>query len=484
MAKSNNFSFSRSGGFKAAMLALAVLLLLIPVGMIRGIIRERAALAESAEEEIMRAWGDEFLILGPVLQIPLEETERILIKNEKGEERTEIRQHTDVYRFTPAELNAGVVLKTEIKRRGIFSVPLYGGEIRITGNFDAKKIGAELTEDQFLRLEKAELVIALSGQRGIRGISLAEWNGGIIDFVSGSQGFALRHENTGIHSPVKINTDSINTFSINMDIQGGKSLRMVPMGGDTGLSVKADWNAPSFKGSYLPVEKQIDEKGFEARWQVSHLSRNIPAAWVGSGVSSDLEAAKFGVDFFKVLDHYDLNTRAVKYALLFLIVPFLSLFLIETMLRRNGSARIENDAAVNIHPVQYLLAGIGNVVFYLLLLAFSEHIPFAPAYWIASPAVIIMTALYSRTLLASWSRSLLMAAIMLLCYTFLYFTLQSEDWALLIGSLGCFGITAAVMFFTRRLDWWGRKIASEPVEAQIEIQDEGKSLEDETGAIV
>jgi inner membrane protein len=149
----------------------------------------------------------------------------------------------------------------------------------------------------------------------------------------------------------------------------------------------------------------------------------------------------FGVNFFKALDHYAVNTRAVKYALLFIIIPFLSFFLFEIFLKRD------------IHPVQYLLAGIGNVVFYLLLLSFSEHLPFAAAYGISALAVIVMMSLYSRSILGSWGKSWLMGFITLLCYSFLYFTLQSEDWALLTGSIGIFCITALVMFLTRKLDW-------------------------------
>ena len=36
-------------------------------------------------------------------------------------------------------------------------------------------------------------------------------------------------------------------------------------------------------------------------------------------------------------------------------------------------------------------------------------------------------------------------------YIFLFITLQSEDWALLIGSVGVFAITALLMFITRKL---------------------------------
>ena len=434
--------FTKTGGFKALMAGAVILLLLIPVAMIRNIIRERTMLAAGAETEIMQAWGDEFLILGPVLQIPLIEYEEITSKNERGEEKIEVRRRESFYRIAPEELNAQVELKTEIKKRGIFSVPLYGGEIQLRGSFAAAKIGAGLKPNQELFPEKAELVIALSGQRGIRGITKAEWNGGALDFLSGSQGFSLG-EPGGIHSPVLVAAGALNTFDIRMGIQGGKSLRMVPLGGDTILSVKADWNAPSFRGAYLPIEKTIDENRFEARWRISHLSRNIPASWTRmEAVNNELAGARFGVDFFKVLDHYGLNTRAVKYALLFLIVPFLGLFFIQTVSRRN-----------TIHPVQYLLAGIGNMIFYLLLLAFSEHIIFPAAYWISALAVTLMMGLYSRSLLAAWNRSALMAGIMLSCYTFLYFTLQSEDWALLFGALGCFMITAVVMYCTRRLDW-------------------------------
>jgi inner membrane protein len=442
--------FMGTGGFKVLLLVAVILLLLIPAAMIRNIIQERSSRAEGAEEEIMEAWGDEFLILGPIVQIPLTNYEEIKTRNEKGEEKTEIRETETWLRITPGDLFADVELGTEIKRRGIFSVPLFAGEISLKGNFDTNDLEKLIKSNQKIFPEKAELVIALSSQRGIREIAKADWNGGELNFVSGAHGFGLsgRYEDNssgGIHSFVTLSKNTINSFDIRMGIQGGKSLRMVPLGDDTRLYVKADWPAPSFQGAYLPVEKTLDENGFEGRWQVSHLSRNIPSAWVGAEVNYDLYDTLFGVNFFKALAHYDLNTRAAKYALLFIIVPFLSLFILENLLKRN------------IHPAQYLLAGIGSLIFYLLLLAFSEHLPFSAAYWIAAPAVTIMLTLYSRTLLGAWNKCLLMAGVMILCYMFLYFTLQSEDWALLIGALGCFGITAAVMFFTRKLDWYGKK---------------------------
>ncbi|MDR0877078.1 MAG: cell envelope integrity protein CreD [Treponema sp.] len=443
-------NFVQTGGFKVILLIAVILLLLIPAAMIRNIIQERSMRAAGAEEEIMEAWGDQFLVLGPVLQIPLIEYEEVKIRNDRGEEKTEIREIETWLRITPGDLVADAELATETKKRGIFSVPLFAGEIRLKGNFDTHDLEKLIKPNQKIFPEKAELVIALSNQRGIREITKADWNGGELDFISGGHGFGLseRYGDAGaggIHSFVTLSKNMVDNFDITMGIQGGKSLRMVPLGDDTRLHIKADWPSPSFQGAYLPAEKNIDEHGFDARWQVNHLSRNIPSAWVGTAIDHDLYNALFGVNFFKALDHYDLNTRAAKYALLFIIVPFLSLFILENLLKRN------------IHPAQYLLAGIGNLIFYLLLLAFSEHLPFPAAYWIAAPAVTLMLALYSHTLLGARNKCLLMAVVMMLCYTFLYFTLQSEDWALLIGALGCFAITAAVMFFTRKLDWYGKK---------------------------
>jgi inner membrane protein len=137
----------------------------------------------------------------------------------------------------------------------------------------------------------------------------------------------------------------------------------------------------------------------------------------------------------------------VKYAVLFLIVPFLTLFLLEIFSR------------ARIHPVPYLLAGIGNAVFYLLLLSLSEQMPFDPAYWIAALAVASMMTLYAHSLLPRFKKSWYMGLVASLQYVLLYAVLNAESYALLIGSVGTFVILAFVMFLTRRLDWYGENDA-------------------------
>jgi inner membrane protein len=145
----------------------------------------------------------------------------------------------------------------------------------------------------------------------------------------------------------------------------------------------------------------------------------------------------------------------VKYAILFLIVPFLTLFLLEIFTKKR------------IHPVPYLLSGIGNAVFYLLLLSLSEQMPFYTAYLIAALAVTILLTLYARSLLRtdglrtngsppSWNKSWYMGLVVTISYILLYAVLNAESYALLIGSIGTFVVIALVMFLTRKLDWYGQ----------------------------
>jgi inner membrane protein len=222
-------------------------------------------------------------------------------------------------------------------------------------------------------------------------------------------------------------------------------MRFLPIAQDTKAQISADWPSPSFQGAFLPVSSDISNDTFSAAWDINYLSRDIPLFWEMKTVHPNTTKSLFGVDFFQAVDTYSLNTRAVKYAVLFLIVPFLTLFLLEIFTRKR------------IHPVPYILVGIGNIVFYLLLLSLSEQMPFFTAYFIAALSVTIMLTLYSRSLLPSWSKTWYMGIIAILSYILLYAILNAESYALLIGSLCTFIITAFVMFVTRKFDWYNQE---------------------------
>ncbi|GHV84280.1 hypothetical protein AGMMS50212_16200 [Spirochaetia bacterium] len=250
---------------------------------------------------------------------------------------------------------------------------------------------------------------------------------------------------SGIYAALPRFENKESTFNINIEIQGGQYIRVLPIGQDTHVSIFSDWGSPSFQGAFLPVESNITDNEFSASWDISYLSRDIPLFWKEYKDADVYTDSLFGVNFFRTIDTYALNTRAVKYAILFLIVPFLTLFLLEIFMKKR------------IHPVPYLLSGIGNAVFYLLLLSLSEQMPFYTAYLIAALAVTIMMTLYSRSLLPSWNKSWYMGLVAAISYILLYAVLNAESYALLIGSVGTFVVIALVMFLTRKLDWYGEE---------------------------
>ena len=450
LGKNQFKEFTRGYTFKTLFLVFLVLLMLIPLKMIGGLIDERSGTADSAEAGIMKAWGSELAAAGPVIAIPGIRTDAA---------RKEGTLFTLI--ITPQKLNIDANFKTEMRKRGIFAVPLFYGDLALSGTFDPAQALSSLLPNEQVSLDKAELIIALSSQKGIRKIDRAVWSADSGDtalfFQPGHQGHDFARQITSLNSRYSNNTDGGGiyavlpeiaagakaNFNIVINIQGGRLVRFLPFGHDTHADIAADWPSPSFQGSLLPGSSSITNGGFEAAWDINYLSRDIPLYWKTGSGSRDYSDALFGVNFFRAIDTYSLNTRAVKYAILFLIVPFLTLFLFEILTKKR------------IHPVPYLLSGIANVIFYLLLLSLSEQMAFGIAYLIAAAAIIAMLTLYSRSLLPSWSKSWYMGLVTTISYVLLYVVLNGESYALLVGSVWAFIVVALVMFLTRKLNWYG-----------------------------
>jgi inner membrane protein len=145
------------------------------------------------------------------------------------------------------------------------------------------------------------------------------------------------------------------------------------------------------------------------------------------------------IDLIQPVDLYAQIGRAAKYGFLFIGFTFLALLLFDIV----GGAQVR--------AAEYLLVGVGLVLFFVLLLAFAEVIGFAPAYLLASAAITA----YSAAVLKSWRRALAVAALMVALYGVLYLLLSLEAYSLLIGALLLFATLAAVMYLTRNLNWGG-----------------------------
>src|SRR5437667_12903706 len=98
------------------------------------------------------------------------------------------------------------------------------------------------------------------------------------------------------------------------------------------------------------------------------------------------------------------------------------------------------------------MVGAALCLFYLLLLSISEFVGFGYGYLIAAVASIILIKWYCRFFLGGGVRTLLIGACLACVYTFLYITLQQQDYALLMRVVALFVVLAVVMYVKRTDD--------------------------------
>ena len=238
-------------------------------------------------------------------------------------------------------------------------------------------------------------------------------------------------------------------FSIDLPISGGGGLYFSPIGETTHAAIQADWPSPSFQGDYLPDTRDIQKDNFSAQWRIPYLARDLPRSFLVNESLANLDRNKrFGAEFVTTGSPYQSVNRALKYALMFLGIVLLTLFLFEAATGERA------------HPAQYILLGSAQVIFYVLLLALAEHMTFAAAFALTAGATVILSGLYTATVFHSLLRGIIAFGAFSGSYALIYLLMKSEDYALLIGSITAFAALALTMFVTRNLDWYGVRITS------------------------
>jgi inner membrane protein len=311
---------------------------------------------------------------------------------------------------------------------------------------ESLKGGAEHANSQ-IKCEPATMLLAVSDARGIR---LA--NVKINDVAQTVQSDTLNPTyQRGIHVRLAENTDFSAAFDAQIDLEllGTERFNMVPLGSATQINLTSNWPHPSFDGQFLPSERKITDKGFEASWRVSSLASTAQQdVMKQKPLCANIESAgcveTIGVAFIDPINTYSLSNRATKYGLLFIALTFVAVGLFEFM------------KSLRVHPIQYFLVGAAISIFFLLLVSLSEHFVFATAYAIASSACALLLAYYASHMLGSWKRGLPFGFGIAMLYGLLYVLLQLEQTALVVGAIALFVVLAAVMALTRKVDWYAK----------------------------
>ncbi len=413
-----------------------MLILLIPTEMIKSLIRERESTQRSAIYEVSSKWGDSQTITGPVVTIPYKVYTSSYDKYNKLITLEEIRYA----HFLPKNLKIEGELFPEIRYRGIYEVILYTTKLNIKGNIERPNFKELSINNDNIIWKDAYISIGISDMRGIEEK---------IDIMWGKEKLSL---NPGLESKdviisglsTKLNLETVINkqyeFSFDISLKGSQNLNFVPLGKETNVILKSSWNNPSFSGAFLPDTRNIDKDGFTANWKILHLNREYPQQW--KNMDYKVSGSSFGLNLLIPVDEYQKTMRTAKYAIMFIALTFLVFFFVEIFNKNR------------IHPIQYLLTGLALIIFYTLLLSFSEHMKFNIAYILSSISVIILITIYAQGIFKNIKVSMLTGSILTILYGFLFVTLQLQDYALLLGSIGLFTVLSTVMFLSRNIDWY------------------------------
>ena len=421
-----------SVSLKLITISILALCLLIPGSMVKSIIHERSNLNYQANEEVRAKWAYAQTICAPILSVPI--VEEYIVDEEKIYRKS-------WYHFLPHELNVDAEVDPKTLKRGIYEVIVYNSDIDIAGSFS---VPSDFESNQFyeIRWEDAFVTVGITDLRGIKNDLYLDWETQKINSIPGTK--IQETIASGLTFPVSnLSPDfkDIN-FALSVELQGSSQLAFAPLGKTTKLHMSSEWPAPSFTGSFLPDEREVDKSGFIASWDILQINRNFPQHWENGDQTLSISSTIFGVDFILPSDAYQKSIRSIKYALMNIALTFLIFFIVEIFTRRK------------IHPFQYVMVGLSIILFYVLLVSLSEHVGFDEAYIIAATAVVSMIYLYSLTIFKSLKFSLFLLGLSIMNYGFIYITLQMTEYALLLGAVSMTTILALVMYGTRDIDWY------------------------------
>ena len=418
-------------------IGLAILMCL-PLIMIAIAVEERQERAGQAVTDIESSWGRAQNVSGIFLFVPYDAP---VSETFGAGTISMIRRNTGV--VLPARAQYSAAVRTETRSRGIYDVTVYTTDLTIDADFDASDIAELAPPGATVLWNEAVAVVGVSDVRGFQQNPTLSVAGTAVPFLPGPGPSSPDAKFASIHAPLSLMgpPDGL-ALQTTLTLRGSSQLAFAPVGKDTTARVQSEWPHPSFFGSFLPTQRQVGTNGFDVSWNIPYLARGFGQVFAGTAALSTISEAQFGVRFYRPVDFYQLVSRSLKYAVLFVGLAFLSFFVVELL------------TGGRLHAVQYALIGAAQVLFYLLLLSIAEHLGFEAAYAIASSATIGLTTAYAASAFGSRKQAGILLAVLSVQYGALYSLLQVEDYALLLGSALLFAVLAVVMYLTRNLNWY------------------------------
>jgi inner membrane protein len=458
-------------GLKLLLVCLLVLAMGIPLLVVGALVAERQARANQVTAEIGALAGGTQVVGGPMLLVPYERTVQLT------DDRNNVTRRLDrgTYVIFPETGSADATLTVENRRRGIYRAATY----RSVTEFDARFTPAEAVEgiDSSYRLDwsQARIVMFVSDSRAIRNAAELRFPDGTTSTLEPISDLSVAapaqdYSRPGVYSattaPIASNlqafaaparfTDGPADFAVEtrLELGGAQRFSIAAFAQDTTATIRGDRQDARAEGYFQSTEAlNFTDEGFNIAWRVPFVARGVEKAADLASFNLGLAAQRdMAVSFVAADDIYTGVFRAVRYGIMFIGIVFLATLIFEAVSGRRA------------HPAQYILVGLAQCVFYLLLLSMTEIIGFTPAFMIAAAATVLLLGFYATTSFNSVAVGVRALVGLALLYGAMYVLMTLEDFALFAGSVVAFAVIAATMIATRRIDWYGRGAAAPAAE--------------------
>ncbi len=416
---------------KIVSVGILILLLLIPATMIRDLISERQSRRDSVVKEINQKWGDCQTITGPFLTVPF----KTFFKDNDGETQFNL----NYLHILPETLDITGEINPEVRYRSLFEAVLYNIKLKFKGNFKLPPTSQLNIDSNNILWDKAYLSMGITDMRGIQDKIVISYNKEDYNANPGLKTTDLAA--AGVSTLIKpLLANEANNFSFDLNLNGSEQVSLIPVGESNTVKINSSWPSPSFNGAFLPVNREVNKDGFLSSWKILHLNRNYPQFW--EGAQYKVTQSAFGVKLILTADIYQKSMRLAKYSIMFLVFTFATFFFSEIINKQR------------IHPIQYILIGMANLIFYTLVLSLSEHMHFNYAYILSAASVTLIISGYAKAVISNSRFACTILGILTILYCYLFIVLQLEDYALIMGSIGLIIILAIVMYVTRKINWY------------------------------
>ena len=306
---------------------------------------------------------------------------------------------------SPESLTVETVLNPEIRSRGIYQSAVYTSTSKIVAEFAGA--GKKVTLD-------------LIDLRGVQDVSAK---------INGQTAQVKLKAPSMIEIEVPPAATGALKCEIQLDLRGSRGFDVEACAKKNQVTISGAWDSPNLADGILPNTRKVEDDHFSAQWKINKVEGAVEPVPRRISVGLHISAGT-----------YQQVERVMTYATFFLIVFFFSLVVGELVTK------------TAIHPVQYLIAAGAPVLFYMMLLAFAEKIPFAWAYLLSAAVIVLMVGGYARMFLRRAVPAAVLGAVLAGGYAVNYFILQMEEFALISGTVVLAVVLGVAMALTGKLN--------------------------------